>query len=455
MKNEICFLILGILLVSCGERFLELQSESVADVQDVYKSEEDFEQAIIGAYDELQSGGQYGGSFQAMMETRADIVGEESAAFRDGIYYELDRFLLRPTNPIVRTAWSSVYKGIFRCNMILEKLEESQLNVDFKLQVEAEARFIRALSYFNAIRFWGDLPLILQPISPDDALELGRTGTAEISEVISEDLNFAISHLPTVYRTSDAGRATQGAAKALLAKLYVTEERYQEAEQILSELVSGQYSLLANIDEVFDPRNEINDEILFSVRWKKLVEETDLFFSRATNVIVISADFLESFEAGDPRRDLTELTLVGSYSVPNKYVDPSGTDGKTGRDFPVLRFSDVLLMYAETLNEIGYVADGKAFDAINEVRSRVGLSALTATQFPNQASFREAVFRERGHELALEGHRWFDLVRAENAASVLEPQGISVEPFQFLYPIPQTEIDRINNSIFTQNPGYE
>jgi len=457
MKKLYIILLSALVLMSCGEDFLDLQPESVADIKDIYKTETDFIQAMIGAYDELQSAGQYGRNFHYLFDTRAELVGESTAGFQDGIYYEVDRFLLRSENPLIQQTWASLYTGINRSNLIIEKLNESSVLASTKRNLNAEARFIRALSYFNIVRLWGAAPLVTKTISPDEALEVTRNSQVAIYNFIIAELDQIREILPATYDAAYAGRATRHAASSLLGKVYLENKDYQNASIVLKEVIdAGVFELQPTFSDVFPVQNEMNAEIIFAVRWKRLVEETNLFFGRATLPVTLSASFLDSFDANDQRLSSSEIGTVGSYSVPVKFIDPAGSDGKTGLDFPVLRYADVLLMYAEALNETSFQPAGEAFEALNNVRVRAGLSALTSATVSDQQSFRNTLLEERKKELIYEGHAWFDLIRLGDAKTqILEVLGLTITDGQFIYPIPQSEINRIGSNKFQQNEAYQ
>ncbi|MEQ8240231.1 MAG: RagB/SusD family nutrient uptake outer membrane protein, partial [Cyclobacteriaceae bacterium] len=239
--------------------------------------------------------------------------------------------------------------------------------------------------------------------------------------------------------------------------VYLENGDYQNASTVLKEVIdAGVFDLQPTFSEVFPIQNEMNPEIIFAVRWKRLVEETNLFFGRATLPVTLSSSFLDSFDTNDQRLSASEIGVIGSYSVPVKFIDPAGSDGKTGLDFPVLRFADVLLMYAEALNELGFQPTGEAFDALNNVRVRAGLTALTSTTITDQQAFRNALLDERKKELIYEGHAWFDLIRLGDAKTqILETLGLTISEGQFIYPIPQSEINRIGSDRFQQNPAYQ
>ena len=175
--------------------------------------------------------------------------------------FDLNEFKETSANTIVQDAWTNFYNGIFRCNIILDNI----VNADFDLknQIEAEARFIRALTYFNVVRFWGDAPLVLNQLGPEEALTVKRSPVSEVYEAIEADLIFAAANLPP---SQSNGKATSGAAKALLGKVYLTEKKYTEAVTTLNEVV-GKYSLLDDAKDVFSTTNKNNNGIIFYIRF--------------------------------------------------------------------------------------------------------------------------------------------------------------------------------------------
>lgn len=455
LTTHFALLVAMICLSGCGEQFLDIQPESVADVEDVYQSQKDFEQALIGVYNELQSEGQYGEAFQALIETRADNLKETTAGFQDGIFFQIDRFLVRADNPVLDDAWNSIYKAIYRANLILEKLPDAGLTQEVAQAIAAEARALRALNYFNAVRIWGEIPLLTSTQSPDQAIEATRASLVQLYNLIEQDLQNAAQVLPANYPDENLGRMTKYAATGLLAKVYLTQQKYQETADVLKPLMDqGIYVLLPNYEEVFNISNELNPEILFAVRYKRLVAEVNMFFSRAGNALTVSDSLAALYGPGDQRADLNQMTTVGSYLLPAKFSSGGASDRKTGLDYPLLRYADVLLMYAEARNELSYQGNGPAMNALNQVRTRAGMAPYTQERLPSQEAFRQAVWLERRLELAFEMHRWFDLVRTNQAQTAMQADNLSIDDYQLRYPIPQSEIDRIQNPGFVQNPGY-
>lgn len=456
---SLAFLLLG--LAACQGNFLELKPQSQPNVDNFYKTASDFNNAVNGAYDALQSANQYGGDFNTLLEARSDNVLDNDPSSNAGLRYNIDRFIEPTTNTVLRDTWGSLYTGINRTNLVLDKIDAVTIEPALKARYKGEAQFIRALSYFNLVRLWGRVPLVLTAGSTSDARAYTRNEVTDIYTAIEKDLTDAAASLPASYTGSDIGRATSGAAKALLGKVLVTQKKYAQAVPVLRELATGTtYRLLPNVADVFSVTNKNNAEIIFAVKFRKGVggvsEGHALWFG--TNIgDNIEKSLRAAYSPEDKRLPLTVQVPVPSNVnvVPRKYYDELSATNDVGNDFPVLRFADVLLLYAEALNESGYQADGDALRALNQVRTRAGVAAYTAAQLPSQAAFREAVINERRLELALEGDRWFDLVRTGKAVDALKVTGITVPANRLVYPIPQSEIDVYNNpTSFPQNPGY-
>ncbi|QTE22833.1 RagB/SusD family nutrient uptake outer membrane protein [Polaribacter cellanae] len=448
-------ILLVVFLVSCSDDFIDLAPISEGNAENFYKTPADFESAIVAVYNNLQSNNQYGssdtrfgGGFYALMEVRADDAKDGQAGSGVGKnVFEIDTYVDNPLSSIIEGSWSSIFKTIFEANVVITRIENITIDASLKNEYLAEARFLRALSYFNAVRLWGDVPVILNEISPQEAKTLTRNSITEVYKVIEDDFKFAADNLP-ISVTGKEGRATSGAAKAFLGKVYLTEQKWNEAATILQEVV-GKYQLLSNVEDVFDITNELNDEIIFSVRFKGgSFKEGHLGFGTPEYT-----NLLAQYDVVDKRLALLDVVSNSNGSYPKKQFE--NADGELGRDFIVLRYADVLLMLSEALNEIGYQPNGNAFNYLNDVRNRAGVTPFTSTDLTNQAEFRKAVLNERRLELPLELHRWFDLLRTNNAIQAMAADGKTVEQFQLLYPIPQNEINVYNNPTqFPQNTGY-
>ncbi len=454
MKNIIKLsLVFVLFFVSCSDSFIELAPISEGNADNFYKTPADFEAAIIGAYSNLASDDQYGssdtrygGGFYALMEVRADDASDGEASSGAGKdVFDIDTFEDNPLSDVIDGAWTSIFKTIFDANVVISRIDNIEIDSNLKNQYLGEAKFLRGLAYFNAVRLWGDLPVILNEITPQEAAGLSRNSVAEVYAAIIADFTFASQNLPA----SLLGRATSGAAKALLGKVYLTQKDWSNAATILQEIV-GSYQLLPNVEDVFDLDNENNEEIIFAVKFRGGSDGLGhLGFGTP-----VYPSLTAQYDVSDTRLPLLDPVGTDPNSTyPVKQFEPGGSE--LDRDFPVLRYADVLLMLAEALNEEGYQATGNAFTYLNQIRSRAGVSTYTSAELTNQADFRQAVLNERQLELPLELHRWFDLLRTDNAIQALSNVGVTAQQYQLLYPIPQNEINVYNNpSQFPQNPQY-
>lgn len=445
---------------ACNDQ-LNLTPFSQANAEDFYQDADDFENAVNATYDALQDSRLYASEFEFLLEVHSDNGQYNDPATESGEPYSLDKFTVTSSNSYVSDAYSALYEGVERANAVIATIDDVEFDDGAQQnQFKGESLFLRALFYYHLVQLFGDVPLITDDITVEEARSLVRDPEAEVWVQIEEDLINATALLPTSYDESETGRATAWSAYGLLAKVYLTEQNYSAAKTALNTLIaSGEFALLSSISEVFSTSNEYNEEIVFAVRFLKGEggEGHGLLFGYSQNP-TINEDLQDAYEAADERLELVTYTAsTGGALVPGKYYDVLSESSNVGNDIPVLRYADVLLMYAEVLNELQYTAEeeGDAFTALNAVHTRAGLDAYTVTDLPNQLTFRNAVYLERRLELALEFQRWYDLKRTDTAISTLALRGISVETCQLLYPIPQTEIDIYNDATqFPQNDCY-
>lgn len=468
MKNYIVVIVFGcIALFACKKDFLTIVPQSQATDASFYKTTADITNAVTGAYAPLQAPTMYHDRFITLMETRGDNIEDINPGANAGRDYNIDRFLAKSDNVALNDAWGALYNAISRCNVTLAHLDVVN-NASLKAQYEGELRFLRALHYFNIVRLWGAAPLVLQPVSASEAKGLSRSPVQEIYTAIENDLNAAVPLLPATYANqADAGRVTQGAAKALLGKVYLFEKKYPQAVAILKDLLpSGtnvyKYALLPNVADVFSVNNKLNAEVVFAVHYDKTKVLQGHSLATYFNQPALDPKLLSAYEAGDTRRDLLNTVTVDVNNKPvKKYYDVFDPNTVTlGNDYIILRYADVLLMYAEALNETGYTGDvtAAAFVYLNAVRARANATKYSAADLPDQTTFRNAIWKERRLEFPLELQRWFDLVRTNTAIAALQNSGltpVSIQSFQYVYPLPQPEIDIMKNpDTFSQNQGY-
>lgn len=487
IKNKLVYILALLIFSHCSGEFIELAPTSNANEQNFYKSEQDFVNAIYGAYSTLKMSGTYSDYIQLIGDLRSDNTEMGTTASVRFPFYELSEFVDQETSPIVENVWNNHYTGIRRVNTILDRIRESNVNEQVKNRIVAESRFLRALFHFNLVRVFGDVPLVTSRIlTVEDAYTFTRTGANEVYTQIIADLIAAEEGLP-VDIGAQHGRATRGAAESLLGKVYLTIQDYENARTVLGKVInSNKYDLMENYADLWRPENKNNIESIFDVQFEKNVTASTgaPFTERYTPYLyphlpftttgggynIPTEDLLEAFEQSDLRKEAslnesyinTDGSVVsgleGRYNI--KFYDMPVQGGGSGDNWPVLRYADVLLMYAEALNEISFDPNGLAFDLLNRIRERAGIpKKLFNHPDPRYAvnsheEFRLAIEQERRVELAFEGHRWFDLVRTSRAVEVLSPKvSAGVQPYQLLLPIPLSQI-QVNPENISQNPGY-
>lgn len=451
-----------LLMTSCGDSFFDLEPASSVTIDKVYKTASDYNVAVIGCYAKLQSQVNF---YTECCEYRSDnlSLGAPTAGTQDR--YDIDHFTEKPSNGILSSYWANFNNNVYRCNLLLDQIDGANFAENLKKQYKGEAMFIRALNYFNMYRIWGGVPATKHVVSAAEALKVARYSDEQMFDLIAGDLKEIVdnNYLPETYSSADMGRATSGAAKALLGKVYLTFHKWTEAKDILSQLI-GKYQLVSPIAQVFNVDNKNNNEIIFAVHFNKEIEgEGHSYWYNLTNAsddTNQTSSLLNTFPTGDARKDLiTYVQVEKNVRLMNKFYDTKSPTFKTvGNDQILLRYADVLLMYAEALNEIQYDASegSLALKYLNAVRQRAGISNLAAKQLPTQEKFRKGILVERQREFPYEGQRWFDLVRMGFAKSVMAENGVEIKDYQLLFPIPQQEIEKVGDkSILWQNPGYD
>jgi len=463
-------------LTACKDSFVELAPIAQASTATFYKTESDLLNALNGAYGALQFSGQYGQFYVV-----GDIPSDDTTPVLSGSVTdqdEFDKFYLRTTNPFLATRWADGYRGIYRTNVVIDRSPGITMDEGLKARVVGEAKFLRALMYFNLVRVFGDVPLVLKEIvDPQEGYTFGRSPATEVYAQIQKDLTEAEAVLPVTNTAANVGRATKGAAQALLGKVLLTQRKFGEAAAKLKQVIdAGTYELLPNYADVFRASNKNHKESIFDVQYRKgNIGEGSPFANafapeNSGNAVVPfggggnnqpTVDLINSYEPGDLRRDVSLGTSYVNaagrridYNFVRKYLDTPVAINDAEDNWPVLRYADVLLMYAEALNETGQTT--QALPLLNQVRRRAGLPEKTAM---SQADMRLALENERRWELAFEGHRWFDLVRTGRALPVLQAKATAIgirttlSNNNLVFAIPQSQID-INKTKIVQNPGY-
>ena len=471
---------------SCSDDFVNVDSNDI-NSEDYFNSEEDYQNALIGAYDLLQA--TYINVMLGEIASDNTLAGGESATDVIGIQ-EIDDMIHTPVNANLRDLWGWMYGGINRTNFILEFQDKTDFSG--KEQVIAQARFLRAYYYFELVKWFGDVPLAVdKQILFGEESSYVRSPASEVYAQIELDLMYAADNLPLVQ--TETGRVTKGAAQALLGKAYLYQEKFSEASQVLETVIqSGTYSLVTDYNTIFEAEGENSTESVFEVQYTDLegagfgclqcsegniavgfsgvrnYEGPDFTSGFSFNVPVQEA--YEAFDSDDPRRDIAILNIdawatatgatfgtgfehTGYYN--RKYIPRTRSDQALAdlnltnpNNYRSIRYADVLLMAAEANNR-GGIDEAKAQGYLNDVRRRAfddDLHDVTATG----ASLTNAIYLERRLELIGEGHRFFDLVRTGKAAQ--EINGFQAGKHE-LFPIPAIEI-QLSGNVWAQNPGY-
>ncbi len=470
------------LLSGCQKEFLELAPLDQGSVNLSFKNPEDANRAVLGIYDAAQQGIT---DLALLTERTTDNATSQASVGLNnagGDIRELIFYQFTSENAYMRNIWNNHYAGIAAANQLIDRIEGIPFaNETLKAQYTGEAKFLRAYFYFNLVRFFGGVPVSLTEVKePAQAFALARSSEEAVYEAISQDLTDALANLPVTHNSTHLGRATQGAAKALLAKVYLTDKKPELALPLLRELTRAPYTyrLMANYPDVFSADNTA--ESIFEIQFLSGLTTREgnglvtFFMSNDATVgrdiygagyvggnggglAVATNDLYNNYTATDARRSFNFLVYRSNAERANlnlvrKYyrLPPSGLGGADDNVI-ILRYADVLLMLAEALNETSQGPTPEAYEAVDKVRLRAKIPALTRDL--DYASFKTQLLEERRLELAFEFHRWFDLKRFGKLVEVLKAKDYPIQPFHTLFPLPKSQVD-INPVNITQNPGY-
>lgn len=476
MKKYLIYTLIALIPTSCSD-FLDLQPEFQISESTFYKTPEDFETALIGNYADLQA---YNASLLYLAELSTDNaeIRWTSPTISE---VEADEVNFTPANGFLNNVWTTCFSTITGSNNILVRIDGTDFDEALKNQLKGESLFLRAYSYFYLARLFGDLPIVEVAFrSPGEiqAYDMSRKPVSQVYELIIRDLQEAATLLEGVAGLSKS-RASTGAAKTLLGKVYLTTRQYDLAEAVLKEVIDSQtYSLVDDYGELFTNGNDELSESVFEIKYLSgEVGEGNGFSAiftpgrfdmaifpgnmQGSGRVLPTPDMANAYEPNDVRRteSIGDSVLLNTGEYEDelyglKFVDfTTGIQGDGGINFTALRYADVLLMYAEALNELNRTDEAHPY--INLVRERADLPPLSGL---TKDQFSLALENERRVEFFLEAHRWFDLVRTGRFEEVMNNyfqqngMAFTVEPHEVLMPIPLREID-IDPDL-EQNPGY-
>ncbi len=496
--------IVVLFIAGCRKNFLdrEPQGQYTQETYPYPGGSGPYDTYLFGAYSELRTFNVHSQAFITATSIRSDDADKGSTPADGGANaIDMDNFPVQPNNGFANTLWLGYFSLVNKCNIAIDQVRNNADIVatpDVKAQSEAEARFIRGYGYFMLVRLFGRVPIIdtvfTQAASQSN---VPQSQPGAIYTFIEADLQYAAANLPLSWDSKFVGRATRGAANGLLAKVYLTQQKWSQAMAAANAVMtSAQYDLSTPFDRIFREEGENSKESVFEVQATSTtaipsangIQYAQIQGVRGAGLWDLGwgwntpSTYLDAaFEANDPRRNRTILyTSPGSTTIygealpaglPNPrynnkvYSNPSIRNSIGNRfgywmNLRVLRYADVVLMYAEAANEVGGATNIEAARiALNSVRARARVGAPAGTlpdiTTTDQALLRDAIRHERRIELAMEHDRFFDLVRWGIAQTTLNAAG---KPNfnanrDVLLPIPQTQID-LSAGVLTQNPGY-
>ncbi|MBD3750441.1 MAG: RagB/SusD family nutrient uptake outer membrane protein [Sphingobacteriales bacterium] len=489
-RNIIGFMLVIAMTTSC-KKFVDYSPKEDYQItaDDYLQSQDDYQKMVVGCYSPMQ----WIWANRVIGDVASDnsVSGGENATDQIG-FQQIDDYQITPVNSYLTEAWKSCYEGINRVNY----LEENKGKLDFtgKDALYGQIYFLRAYYYFQLVRMFGDVPLFTDHrLSVADSRTLTRSPKADVYTQIETDLNNAIAVLPLT--NPEKGRVTKYAAQALLGKVLLYEGKFDAAAAMLENVIAGPFDLVPNFGDIFLQTGENGPESVFEVQYSNLSPFYDWSnpgrgqgnlmvqvcgirnltgsspYGQGWSSNLPTQDLANAYQAGDTRKEVTILDieaykaahpeynityLVAPYKntglYDQKYLPRKGeTSGQVELNYLInyrdIRFADVLLMAAEAYNRSSTPNDSKAQTYLNRVRQRAfGDNAhdITATG----SALTQAIWKERRLELAMEGDRFFDLVRTGQAATTIE--GFEAGKNE-VFPIPQEEVDI---SGLTQNPGY-
>lgn len=473
------------LLAGCSEGFLDKNHPGNLGYDKLYRTESDFRAALTGCYESIMASANNNLYLGELPSDNAYVSRFQLA----GALADLDRLGFTAQTGIFTEYWASNYRTIQRVNLLLQKIRASSVDQEIQRAIIAEALFLRGYAYFNLVRVFGGVPLYSEYVDLNKIYEVAKASEEEVFGLIVSDLKEAAnidSYRSTEQNNKTIGRATTVAAKTLLGKVYVWKHDYAAAETILSEILPSGKKLV-DLSVLYHPDKPDNEEIIFSINY----DRTEGFGSpfayatvpynapqglvypnvkerAGTGYLMIEPFVANAFDADDKRKTMllreTKFDNLGTpdthiYSM--KYIDPNTTfNGLSGANTIILRYADVLLTYAEALNENGKTAQARSY--VNQVRTRAGISPLG--EGLSKAEMSEALGNERQKEFLLEGDRWFDLryrgisyLKTKMAAfmpgAYLEQnRQLQLRDSFVLFPIPEDQIQI--KPVLKQNTGY-
>jgi hypothetical protein len=456
---------------SCG-KFLDTQPKSTLTPENSFKTAADWQQTITAAYAMLQ---------EVFVEKLPIVLGEfgtdEVLPFDTswGEYTELHYYTLTSFHGFLNEHYTFCWEGIKRCNIVIDIPEYAPVDAAARASMIAQAKFLRAIYYFELVKMYGDVPILTSAIVNRNELHKPRESVEDVYALIVADMKAAQSLPATWENAADKGRATSLAASALLGRVYLQWGKPDLAIKEFEKVI-GKFSLYDDYADIFDPANKNQEkENIFEIQFRHSGDwglEGSLQHSYwgprgvggptefgGWGGFGPSQYLYDQYEAGDKRREaffFTEFNgVIQSPPTTRKFFDPEfgNVIEDDGLNYTLIRYADVLLMMSEALNATDDTS-GKKYDYLNDIRGRAGLTDITAADNLSKAQFADVLLKERLLELNCEHVRRWDLLRfGKLAEQVKAAYNIDIQPHHVLYPIPQAAMDA-NDAMNENNPGY-
>ncbi|MDP3915445.1 MAG: RagB/SusD family nutrient uptake outer membrane protein [Bacteroidota bacterium] len=488
MKKTILLAAIIVMLTSCADEFLKEKPYSTIAPETFYNNDQDAEAATLAIYNAIyMNAGLFRSIIAVFPESSSDLFIANPAASVAG--REMADFLYNSESTNVKSAWTDTYDCIKRANSVIDNLMRNvPVSADAKSKLTGEAKFGRALMYYYLVQLFGDVPLVTSEVKSLDNIDLPRKPASEVWSQIVADLTDAISTLPekSQYQGVHKARASKGAARILLAKVYMTLGKWPLALKQIDDIISSkEYALQPDIRTVFQVAYENGLESIFEAQYItglsiKAGSSCFAYFVPGTpfsgfQTLFVNEKMIAKYDKNSVRYKAF-FTDKGSYTgLDGKVIKtgypqyflyklydvyrPAGILKSTFNDyefnFRIFRYADVLLMKAECENEINGPNDA-GLNALNAIRSRAGEAIIPLSSVGSKNQFRETIFLERAMELIGEGHRWYDLKRLGESTmiqKIKEAKGIDVQAYQLLWPIPNSELKI--SKVLLQNPGWQ
>ena len=482
--------ILMVMITGCTNSFLDVPVQGQQPAAQLWQTPTDAANAVNAIYGNLRSYQNVAFAPIAIESVPSDDAVKGSVPSDATFINQYDQFTIDPSQGQLNDFWTGQYQNVNLCNQVLGNVAKINMDATLKARYLAEAKFVRAYSYFRLLRAFGHIPLVLKVPVTTSELNAPQVVPDSVWVAIERDLTDAASVLPPSYGPTDIGRATKGAALALHAKVAMYLKHWQDVLNFTNQVIGlGVYSLFPDYEKMFRIQNENCSESVFEIQanyvagydgadlsqYSQFQGDRDGVPSPGFGLNSPTLDLVNEFEAGDPRLPATVMTAgtttpegdivpLPSAGAPSRYnmksYVPFALSNARGQgadqNIRVMRYAEVLLMNAEANNELGNSAAALASLELVRARARA-LSANPTTTLPrvtttNQTALRTAIWHERRVEMGMEFDRFYDLVRQGRAATVLGPLGFKTGVNENM-PIPQNQID-ISGGVLKQNPGY-